>query len=113
MESSGGKFLLGCNRMLPKNSLHAEMDVINKLINLNKIKKNKKINMLVIRVNNNGDLLDSYPCAQCITNLNNLCKQYNINLNWIYYSGKDGCIHQLKFTAIINSSYRHYRLKKD
>jgi hypothetical protein len=80
-------------------------------INLNKIKKNRKINMIVIRVNNNGDLLESYPCSQCITNLDILCKQYNINLNWIYYSSKDS-IHKLKFSTIIKSSYRHHPRKK-
>jgi cytidine deaminase len=112
MESSGGKFFLGYNKMSPKKSIHAEINVMTRWINLNTGIKNKKINMVIIRVNNNGNLLESYPCAQCIANLVKLCKQHNINLNWVYYSCKYGQIHKIKFSAIIKSTYRHKR-KKD
>ena len=48
--------------------------------------KNKKFNILVIRVNKNGDLCNSKPCMNCIKHMKKL------GINKIYYSTDDNDI---------------------
>ena len=93
-----------------KKSTHAEIDAYNKLKNnLNlknkkKIRKLKFINLLVIRVNNNGDFCESQPCIHCLNflNINILLKGYK--LKYIYYSTKEGFIKKRSFKDLLNNT---------
>lgn len=79
-----------------KIKTHAEMDALNKvkgLLKCQKIKKNK-MNLLVIRVNKQGELCESAPCFHCTKELsNNKCVQ----IDKLYYSKSDGSITCVKF----------------
>ncbi len=109
-QSSGGNVLLSSNSMpgikrAQYGSLHSEIAVFYKWLHLNY--QYRRINMVVIRVNNNGDLLMSKPCNNCINRLQKLCKQYNIHINYIYYSDSTGNITREKFYRLINNDSKH------
>lgn len=78
---------------LGKTSLHAEMDILQKM-------SKKKIitgDMIVIRINNQGNLCNSRPCKYCIYRLQKLS-----NIRFIYYSNKDGEIVREKLSQMIS-----------
>ena len=85
---------------------HAEMDVLNKTLELlrcKKIKKNK-MDLIVLRINKKGLLCDSAPCYHCTRELfiNNFIK-----IDKLYYSKSDETIHCIKFTDWVNSGNSH------
>lgn len=89
----GGKIIFcGHNYYTLKNnstvfySIHAEVDVLNKLLSSSKIKKKrkKKINLYVVRISPSGNYLNSKPCENCIT----ILKKYKINK--VFYSSNNG-----------------------
>jgi hypothetical protein len=87
-------------------SLHSEIAVFYKLLQLKY--KYRRVNLTVIRVNNNGDLLMSKPCSNCIKKLYKLCEQYNIHINYIYYSNNVGSITREKFCRLINNNNQNH-----
>ena len=68
------------------------MDAIDKLKMREKKKKLFEINILVIRVNNSGNLCSSEPCSKCISymRINAVKKGYKIKK--IFYSTSTGSI---------------------
>ena len=86
-------------------SLHSEIAVFYKWIQLNY--KYRRVNLTVIRVNNDGKLMMSKPCVNCIIRLQKLCKQYNIHINYIYYSNNTNSISREKFYRLINDNINH------
>ena len=79
-----------------KVSIHAEMDALNKLFIMKKMRRVKKTKMdlVVIRINRNGKLCESAPCYHCTQELlkNNL-----IVIDKLYYSTVYGNIICIKF----------------
>jgi hypothetical protein len=72
-------------------SIHAEEDSINKLPNITKEGKIKKVSLLSIRINRLGKLTTAKPCFRCIHNIEkSIDKGYKIEN--IYYSEADGSI---------------------
>lgn len=71
---------------------HAEIDALRAYFNIKHIKKEKKINFIVIRINKNGKLCESSPCVDCCLKLKS-----HININNIFYSTKDEKIIKIKF----------------
>lgn len=85
---------------------HAEMDALRKfeeLIRIKKIKKKTKIDLIVIRVNKNGNLSESAPCFHCTKELN----ESDISINKIYFSRSDGTITCVKFSDWVASGTSH------
>jgi len=95
----------GCNY-----TNHAEMDIIRKLNRVSKHKETKRekrkktYNLVVIRVNKQGNLRDSKPCHRCLEALyaTNFCK-----IKYVYYSTNNGTIVKRKFADLYDdrSSY--------
>ncbi len=75
-------------------SCHAEMDVLRKCIKRN---INKKINLYIVRVSDDGTYRNSAPCNRCI----NVLKKYKIRM--IIYSN---CYGNLEKHKLVN--YKNY-----
>ena len=70
------------------------MNAIDKLKSKERNKKLCKVNIVVIRVNNSGDLCSSQPCHKCIHYMNTVAIQKGYKIEKIYYSISDGSIEQ-------------------
>lgn len=100
---------MGYNHSRPclNKSVHAEEDALHKYICKRKkdTKKRPKIDLLVIRIADNGTLKNSKPCLHCMMAL----KSYNnkeVNIRNIYYSNDDGEIEHIKFNKLFDN--RHH-----
>ncbi len=71
-------------------SIHAEHDAINKLPFS---RKKKTINMLVVRLTNNG-FTNSKPCSKCVNMMCNMFPNKGYCVKKIYYSSVDGTINK-------------------
>ena len=81
------------------------MDAIKHLPPINNKSKNKKkIDLIVIRVDMNGNLKNSKPCFKCIKYLDQL-RFYK--LKNVYYSNDDGDIILIKFSELKFSNNIH------
>jgi len=72
------------------NTIHAEVDAVNKL---KKSEKQKQINMIVFRVNNSGTkLCMAKPCINCVRQIKISLKQKNYKLksNKCWYTDEEG-----------------------
>jgi len=69
---------------------HAEMDAINKLKSRDRHKKPLKVNIMVIRVNNSGNLCSSQPCHKCIEYMKTVAVNKGYKIKKIYYSTATG-----------------------
>lgn len=81
--------------------IHAEMDVLGKFSRIFSRKRNyknmKRIitrNLLVIRIDRNGNLKESRPCCKC---LEILYTSRSCRIQYVYYSTSDGTIVREKF----------------
>ena len=70
---------------------HAEMNAIGKLPPVYDNKK-RKIYIVVIRIDKNGNLKNSAPCSKCVEHMLRLNGWGSYNLKDIYYSNEDGNI---------------------
>ena len=70
-----------------RSSIHAEINALDRYLK-NPI-KHKKINIIVIRINNIGQLCNSKPCYHCIVEM---YKKYSRIIKNIYYSDSNGKI---------------------
>jgi hypothetical protein len=71
---------------------HAEMDAIDKLKIREKKKKLFEINILVIRVNNSGNLCSSKPCSKCISYMKTNAVKKGYKIKKVFYSTSTGSI---------------------
>jgi len=89
-----------------KVTIHAEMDALNKLkimIRLKKIKK-AKMDLIVIRINKNGNLCESAPCFHCTQQLLN---NDLVIIDKLYYSTIYGNIICIKFDDWVKYGKHH------
>lgn len=87
---------------------HAEVSAIKNLKRKHKNSKNKRkkrVNMLVIRVNNSGQLCNSKPCAKCLEHMAYQLKSFIIVK--IYYSDNNGDIVVSKLSTLIEEQDKH------
>lgn len=82
-------------------SLHAEIDAYSKIKNYKNIPK--KLDLLVIRITNGGNLAESRPCFHCI----NILAKSKLNIKNVYYSTSGGIIVCEKFTDLILNSKKY------
>ena len=68
------------------------MDAIDKLRTREKNKKLCKVNLMVIRVNNSGNLCSSQPCQKCVNYMNTVAVQKGYKIKNVYYSTAEGII---------------------
>jgi hypothetical protein len=68
------------------------MDAIDKLKTREKKKKLFEINILVIRVNNSGNLCSSEPCSKCILYMKTHAVKKGYKIKKIFYSTSRGTI---------------------
>jgi hypothetical protein len=102
-----GRVVIGENstRALYSNkkiTTHAEMDALIKvdsLIKCKKLKKNTRLNLIVIRINRSGLLRESAPCFHCSKEL---AKRNNIIIDKLYFSRTNESITCIKFDEYIN-----------
>ena len=73
-------------------SIHAEVDAVK---NLKKSIKNKRVYMIVFRVNKQGKICMSKPCSNCIREIKREFKNKNYRCSIIYYTEQDGSISSL------------------
>ena len=72
------------------------MDAVNKLKPCEKNNKLYKVNIIVIRVNNSGDLCSSQPCDKCMNYMKTVAVYKGYKINKIYYSTSAGIIEQMR-----------------
>ena len=66
------------------DSLHAEVDCVNRL---KRQEKQTKINMIVFRTNNSGDsYMMAKPCKNCINTIDKTLHRKNYLLKRLYYT---------------------------
>lgn len=99
-ENSTREAWCGC-----KYGTHAEVEAMQRLPppQSNTIKR-KYADLLVIRVDFNGNLRNSKPCSKCIEYLSKL-RTYRIKN--VYYSNENGDIIMVKFTDLLHSKDMH------
>jgi hypothetical protein len=68
------------------------MDAIDKLKMREKNKKLYEVNIMVIRVNNSGNLCSSQPCEKCIEYMKTVAIKKGYKIKKIYYSTSSGDI---------------------
>jgi hypothetical protein len=83
--------------------MHAEMEALSKLHPCPPNSK-KKIDLIVIRVDLNGQLRNSKPCSKCIEHL---CRLKKYKIQNVYYSDKDGNIIMERFSYFAKSGDMH------
>ncbi|AYV80355.1 MAG: hypothetical protein Gaeavirus38_1, partial [Gaeavirus sp.] len=81
-----------------KLSTHAEMDSLHKLSSIfrNRIRKKQRMDLIVIRINQKGDICESAPCHHCTMEL---YKTSVVTINNLYFSRSDGTVTCVKFSA--------------
>ena len=62
------------------------MDAIDKLKVREKNKKLYEVNIMVIRINNSGDLCSSQPCQKCVEYMKTVAVNKGYKIKKIYYS---------------------------
>jgi hypothetical protein len=87
--------------------LHAECDVLGKLIPLKYKRKLEPINLLVIRLSKTNKIQSSKPCNNCIKNMKVIPEKKGYKLQYIYYSDGEGNV--IKTTLdILEKEEPHY-----
>ena len=99
----GGKILSISENKFGKSTKHSEMIVIENFLSNRKTKLNKCI-LIVIRINNKGEIRSSKPCDECIKYI----KKYGIKK--IIYSNDSGF--QEEGIDNIKNNHRTYYYRK-
>ena len=71
---------------------HAEVDAVNRLKPLHNTKKLCKVDLMVIRVNQSGNLANSMPCHNCANYMKTVAVKKGYKIKNIYYSTAGGTI---------------------
>lgn len=78
------------NDDLSNNGLHAEHNAINNLQpSKTKGKKLEVINLLILRFSKTGNIKNSKPCSNCISNLFTISKMKGYKIKHVYYSNEE------------------------
>ena len=83
------------------------MEVIRKLYRNRRIKRKRNITLIVIRIDNNGNLKNSKPCRKCLEYMSSTNKQRIHKIVNLYYSNENGNIEVTKLTKLMSSSNKH------
>ena len=78
-------------------STHAEIDAINKIFRWKN--RPEKLDMIVVRLNHQGQLGESRPCYNCIKQI----MKANIGIRNIYYSTADMTVQMERLDLMLNS----------
>ena len=70
------------------------MDAIDKLKTREKTKKLYEVNIMVIRVNNTGDICSSQPCHKCVDYMKTVATKKGYKIKKVYYSTAEHVIEQ-------------------
>jgi len=100
----GKKVVIGFNNTTNWNympTLHAEIDAYTKIKNYKNVPK--KMDLLVVRITNGGNLAESRPCFHCI----NILAKSKLNIKNIYYSTSDRTIVCEKFVDLVSSTKKY------
>lgn len=99
-ENSTREFRSGC-----EYGIHAEMDILKKLIN--RKLKHRYFNLLVIRIDRGKILKNSKPCQKCIAYMNYVNQNSPYNIKYVYYSTEQGIIIKQKLSDLTADPYQH------
>jgi hypothetical protein len=86
---------------------HAEENAIRKLPVLPRKNRLKKVDMLVIRTNRDGNLGSSRPCKNCICHMATKLPEKGYALQRVYYSDTGGMIHYESFHKLVHDDNCH------
>jgi cytidine deaminase len=75
---------------------HAEVNLLN---SISKFINNKKIDILVVRLNKSGRISNSKPCLHCLVHMK---KYYNNNIRYVYFSNQSGYICRKSIQQLLN-----------
>jgi hypothetical protein len=89
------------------SSIHAEDNAIRKLPFLPKNKKQKRVDMLVVRVNRSGNLSNSKPCLNCIILMCTRLPAKGYTLNDVYFSTAEGTLDVMRLSALVDEDNHH------
>ena len=100
------------NSFLRDDSVHAEVNVCNKVAYMHKNKakkKNKKVyNLIVIKTSKTGSNLGmSRLCERCILKIQDISNNTGIKIKKIFYSTESGDICKTSLTKMINMDNHH------
>lgn len=80
---------------------HAEIDGAKKILQKNK-GKNQKYNLLLIRYTPGGNFGNSYPCHNCVKQLSQFSKFFQIKK--VYYTNENK-LHMISFKQILKTNF--------
>lgn len=81
---------------------HAEVNLLSSVSKFIKNEnKNKKIDILVVRLNKEGTLSNSKPCLHCVIHMK---KYYSNNIRYIYYSNSHGEINRNSLNELLENT---------
>jgi cytidine deaminase len=99
IDTNGNPLIFGSNFYLTKNNdtIHAEVDAFNKLINkMGRMKRKITIDIIVIRTNGGN----SMPCTNCMKKIFDMNTRFNIR--YIYFTNNNFDIDVIKFSKLSN-----------
>jgi cytidine deaminase len=94
----------GENQIRGRDSIHAEMDAINKLPK--KDGRLQKISLLVLRVTKAGKLTMSKPCMHCIEKMNSVISK-NYKISSVFYTNKEGIFEKCSLRHLNDEPEKH------
>ena len=89
------------------SSIHAEDNAIRKLPHNPTHKRLKKVDILVIRTNNNGGLMNSKPCILCLMLLCTKLPSKGYSLCNVYYSTSQGKVESNSLQHLLFTDMHH------
>jgi len=92
--------------------LHAECDVLGKLLPLKYKKKLELVNLLVIRLSKTNKIQSSKPCINCINQMKTIPKNKGYKIQNIYYSDGEGNIIKTTLDILENEEPHYSRFYK-
>lgn len=100
-ENSSRIFRSGC-----EYCIHAEMDVLQKLLRSRLIQR--YFSLIVIRLDKKGNLKNSKPCHKCIQYMNYITTISPYIIKYIYWSDNQGKIIKSKLVDLMAEENKHY-----
>jgi hypothetical protein len=82
------------------------MEVIQKLNN-HKMKRQKNMTLIVIRIGKEGDLKNSMPCTKCIDYIKTTNDKRYHQIKNIYFSNTDGNLEYVSLNTLSEQTNQH------